>query len=123
MFLKIRKKLKFAGYTYYKFSNGLSFVILEGILPIPIFYTSNFLPFKAVASTKFFCILVLPNFKNDLSVISHEIIHVKQIFKTVGFHYIFYNFSMRYRYDSELEAYANQCVHLIIHQRRGRCSF
>ena len=119
MFLKIRKKLKFAGYTYYKFHNGLSFVILKGFLPIPIFYTKKFLPLKAVASTKFFCIIILPNFKNDLSVVSHEIIHIKQIFKTLGCHYILYNFSMKYRYRSELHAYANQCVHLIIHSHIG----
>jgi hypothetical protein len=109
-----RKRFEFAGYSYINLFTNYSIVLLYKVLPIIVVYSMKNIPEKAVACTKFFTIRIKPRFRNDLSVITHEVTHVKQIIKTGAFHYLFYNFCNKYRYRSELEAYAHQCIHLII---------
>lgn len=113
------RKFSFTRYAYISLFKNLSLVLLHKVIPIFVIYSHKGIPTKAVACTRFFTIRVKPRYRNDLSVITHEVAHVKQIMRTSGFHYLFYNFSDKYRYKSELEAYANQCIHLIIASEIG----
>lgn len=120
-FLKvlIASKLPFAKYTYMQLTDRIALILVKKFFPFFIFYTTRFLPKNSVACTKFFCILIHPRFKNDLSIIAHEMTHIKQINRTYYAHFILYNVSVSYRYKSELEAYGNQCLFLIFHSHIG----
>ena len=118
LFLK-KKRFDFIGYTYINLFKKYSIVILYKIIPVLVIYTLNKIPNEAAACTRFYTIRIKPRFKNDLSIVTHEIIHAKQIIRTGGIHYILYNFNNKYRYKTELEAYAYQCLHIIIASEIG----
>ena len=118
LFLK-KRRFQFIGYTYVNLLRNFSIVFLYRIIPVLIIYTANKIPNNAVGCTRFYSIRIKPRFRNDLSVVTHEIIHAKQIIRSVGLHYLLYNFSSKYRYHSELEAYSYQCLHLIVTSEIG----
>lgn len=60
------------------------------------------------AITIFFIIFIRSEHKDDVALIEHEKIHVKQFFRTFGLHGLFYKFSKKYRLNSEIEAYRRQ---------------
>jgi len=76
------------------------------IIPVPIFYTKWCV--ELVGSSCNFFILIDPFYKNDTAVEKHELIHVKQFWRTFWLHPILYKFSREYRLKSEIEAYGAQ---------------
>lgn len=45
---------------------------------------------------------------NDISLIEHEMTHVKQFYRTFGLHPILYSLNQKYKLNSEVEAYKVQ---------------
>lgn len=116
---KLFKQLKFARYSIMFITKGYSIALVNFFLPVIIKYDENRLPPRAAAMTTFFRIIINPRFRADLSVVTHEMTHVRQIMKTLGLHFFYYNTSVRYRYRAEVEAYAYQCLHLCITSNVG----
>lgn len=50
---------------------------------------------------------IKPKYKNDLGLLKHELKHIEQ-YKANILHPLYYYFSKKYRYKSELEAYREQ---------------
>lgn len=73
-----------------------------------IFYTNKFVPSRFAAVTYGPIILIRPAYKNDIGLLEHEKIHVKQFWRTFGLTGLFYLFSKKYRLDCEIEAYKEQ---------------
>ena len=119
IFGKLSKQLKFARYSIMFITKGYSIALVNFYLPIIIRYDEAKLPPRAAAMTTFFRIIINPRFRADLSVVTHEMAHVRQIMKSFGFHFVLYALSNKYRYRSEVEAYAFQCLHLCITSNVG----
>ena len=73
-----------------------------------IIYTDKFIPKKSVAITLGFIILIRPQYKDDIGLLKHEQIHVKQFWKSFCLFPLLYLLSSKYRLDSEVEAYREQ---------------
>lgn len=56
-------------------------------------------------------IRILEKYRNDRGIYEHELVHVRQWFRTLGVHSLLYLFSKRYRFLSEVEAYKEQAKH------------
>lgn len=77
------------------------------IIPIPIFYTDRIKDgFSGVSYGMW--IKIRPRCKNDEGLLQHELTHCKQWYRTFGIHGILTLISKKWRYKSELEAYAVQ---------------
>lgn len=72
-----------------------------------VFYTDKFIPKGLDACTRSIVVLIRPSFKNDISLLKHELTHVKQFYRN-PLHALFYNFSKSYRLKCEIEAYKEQ---------------
>ena len=55
-----------------------------------------------------FTIRIRPKYKNDIGLLEHEKVHVKQFWRTLGIYCILYPLSKEYRLKSEVEAYRKQ---------------
>ncbi len=112
------KEVNFANYFYVSLIPSFSLVMVKFYffyLPFLVFYTNRLIPERASGYVFFLFIFVKPIINSkDLSVITHEVTHLRQVFRTGGLHYPLYNFNQKYRYKSELEAYSYQCLHLIV---------
>ena len=53
-------------------------------------------------------ILIRAGYEHDRGLLAHELVHVRQFWRTFGLHPLFYWLSKRYRYRAELEAYHEQ---------------
>lgn len=73
-----------------------------------IFYTNRFVPETSAACTRGPLIFIRPEYKNDIGLLEHEKTHVRQWYRTCGFHSIIYPLSQLYRLKAELEAYKCQ---------------
>lgn len=73
-----------------------------------IFYTNKFVPSRFAAVTYGPVILIRPAYKNDLGLLEHEKVHVKQFWRTLGLLGIFYLLSNKFRLKCEVEAYKEQ---------------
>lgn len=112
--LKKQLTLPFYRATVYSITKWTWIILLYGWLPIPLLYVQEIDSDRKVAGkAKFFSILIERRYCNDISLIVHEVTHIHQIFRTLWFHFFFYNFFARYRYRAELEAYCNQCIFLL----------
>lgn len=88
-------------------SRNIKLILLGKILPVIVIYTDK-LPEGSIGITKGILIKINKKFKNDNALLKHEITHVKQFYRTLGWHYIKIRKSMDYRYKCEVEAYAEQ---------------
>jgi len=52
--------------------------------------------------------IIIGDIENDLCMLKHELVHVKQFYNSYGWFMIKKLFDREYRYDTELEAYAVQ---------------
>jgi len=60
-------------------------------------------------SRAFCCwIFIHPDHCEERSLIEHELVHVRQFYRTLGIHIILYEISSNYRLRSEVEAYRAQ---------------
>ena len=51
---------------------------------------------------------IRPAYKDDKGLLEHEKVHVKQFWRTLGFHGLLYLLSKRYRLNAEVEAFKVQ---------------
>jgi hypothetical protein len=75
------------------------------------FYTNSFIPNGYDAYTRGPFVFVRPEHKNDLGLIAHEKVHVRQWFCTLMLHPLLYLISDKYKLNSEVEAYKEQLKH------------
>ena len=72
------------------------------------FYTDKFLePWQGAAAFGP-VILIRPKYREDVGLLEHEKMHVKQWWFTLGLHALLYNLSKRYALRAEARAYAEQ---------------
>jgi hypothetical protein len=58
--------------------------------------------------TQAFVVRIRPSHKDDRGLIEHELVHVKQFWRSLGLHGVLYLLSKRYRLRCEIEAYRKQ---------------
>lgn len=73
-----------------------------------VFYTNRFIPERAAGCARGPLIFIRPEYKNDIGLLKHEKVHVKQWYRTIGLHSFLYLLSEKYRLKSEVEAYKKQ---------------
>lgn len=76
--------------------------------PYIIIPLSTFIPKRFSAYVFGFIIFVRPAYRNNIPLIEHEKVHVRQFWTTLCTHGIWYQFSKSYRLRSEVEGYAVQ---------------
>lgn len=85
------------------------------MLNIVIYTDSNILiPKKFGAFTRGFFIFVRIKYKDDTALLEHELVHVRQFWRTFGLSLLLYSLSKKYRLAAEVEAYQTQ---LQVHER------
>ena len=75
------------------------------VLPAFIIYTNRFIDDGFSGKAFGNIILIKPHYKNDKCLLMHELVHVKQFYKTFGLHSVLYKLSEAYRLKCEIEAY------------------
>lgn len=75
--------------------------------PAIIFYTDN-LPEHSAGCANGPIVRIRPGHKEDKGIEAHELVHVRQWWRTMGLHSILYQCSPKYRLKSEIEAYREQ---------------
>lgn len=73
-----------------------------------VFYTNRFVPGRAAGCARGPFIFIRPEYKNDIGLLEHEKIHVKQWYRNIGLHSWLYLISEKYRLKTEVEAYKKQ---------------
>ena len=73
------------------------------LIPIPVFYTDRFVILSGKSFGMFICIK--PEFKDNIALLEHELVHCRQFYRTLCIHSILYKLSSKYRLNSEIEAY------------------
>jgi hypothetical protein len=76
--------------------------------PYIIIPISTFIPKRFAAFVFGFIIFVRPSYKDNIPLIEHEKVHVRQFWRTFGTHGLWYQFNKKYRLRSEVEGYAVQ---------------
>lgn len=56
-------------------------------------------------------IRILEAYRDDAGILAHEMVHVKQWFRTLGLHSFLYILSDDYKLSAEVEAYKEQMTH------------
>lgn len=83
-----------------------------GILPYSIKYVTSIKEgFAGITSGIF--ISIRYEHRNDLGLHAHELVHVKQFYRTLGLHSIFYRIFKWYRLRTEIEAYKAQLEYCV----------
>ena len=79
-----------------------------GVLPALVFYTDWFMKdwMSAMAIGPF--VFVRKSWKTNEPLLTHELVHVKQFYRTLGLMGIFYKVSAKFRLRMEVEAYKAQ---------------
>jgi len=72
------------------------------------FYTNMFVGRGFAGTTYGPFIFIRPEYRDDKGLLEHEKVHVKQFWRSLGLHGIFYNLSKKYRFKCEVEAYRKQ---------------
>ena len=109
---KGRLHLPFYRLSLYFVNDWLFVMLLFGVIPVPLVFSKRFLGGRVTGTSMFFAIFIHPDLKDDLSVIVHESVHTRQIYRSAFFHFFLYNFCDNYRYNAEIEAYAYQILFL-----------
>ena len=79
-----------------------------GIFPAIISYPDSGIKEGSAGTTSGIFIKIRPNYKDDKGLLEHELVHVKQWYRTFTLHSILYKYSSKYRLNSEIEAYKVQ---------------
>jgi hypothetical protein len=72
------------------------------------FYTNFGIPEQFAGCTRGPFVFIRPEYRNDVGLLKHEQTHVKQWFRTLGFHPLMYLLSDSYKLASEVECYKEQ---------------
>lgn len=78
-----------------------------GFLPAIVQYVDA-LPDGFAGRANAIYIKILLGYKEDRGILEHELVHVKQCYRTFFMHGLIYRLSKSYRLSSEAEAYATQ---------------
>jgi len=89
------------------------------ILPAFISYTDN-LPKGIGGQAKFCFIKIRPRYKDDIGLLNHELIHVKQFYRLPILNEYLNQFSKKYRLKIELEAYKVQLLSYPVEDRERK---
>jgi len=73
-----------------------------------VFYTNFLVPKTAAGCARGIFILIRPQYKDDIGLLAHERVHVKQYVRSFGLSGILYKLSKKHRYKYELEAFKRQ---------------
>lgn len=73
-----------------------------------IFYTNWLIPKRAAACARAIFIFIRPEYEDDVGLLAHERVHVKQFLRLPFIHSFLYLLNSRYRYQCEVEAYGRQ---------------
>ena len=85
------------------------------MLKIVVYTDSNLLiPKKFGAFTRAFFIFIRTKYKDDTALLEHELVHVRQFWRTFGLSLLLYSLSKKYRLTAEVEAYQ---IQLQVHER------
>ncbi len=76
-------------------------------LPVPIFYAKKRMG-KFVGKAYGIFAVIWAKYRDDGKLHAHELIHIKQFYRTFGLHAILYNLSRKYRLECEREAYGKK---------------
>ena len=85
-------------------------VFVYGILPAFLSYTSR-IPTKFGGLARGPFVKIRPKYMNDIGLHHHEMTHVKQWYRTFGFHGLLYKYNHDYKLKAEVEAYKVQLKH------------
>ena len=86
-----------------------------GVLPAFVFYTDRIMKdwMDAMAMGPF--VFVRKSWQTNEPLLTHELVHVKQFYRTLGLLGIFYKVSAKFRLRMELEAYRAQLKQTPLH--------
>jgi len=73
---------------------------------------TNSMPDLTAGYAKAFFIRIRPEYEDDKGLFQHELRHVWQFWRTLGFHSLMYLLIKRYRLASEVEAYKVQLEYI-----------
>jgi hypothetical protein len=73
-----------------------------------VFYTDRLVKSWAAGTTYGPFVFIRPQYKNDIGLLEHELVHVNQFWRTLGLMELLYEFSAKYRFKYEVEAYKKQ---------------
>ena len=76
-----------------------------------VFYTNRFVPKGSAGCARGPLIFIRPEYKNDVGLLAHEDVHVRQWCRTLGLHSFMYLLSDSYKLACEVEAYQAQAKH------------
>ena len=85
----------------------MKFRIIWKFIPIPIFIT-NWMPARFAGYHVVDIVFIRPEYKDDEGLIQHELTHVKQNLRTLGWSGIKQYWNKEHKLDRECEAYAVQ---------------
>ena len=77
-----------------------------------LFITDKNIPEGSAGCAKAWFIYIRPAYKEDRPLLEHEKVHVRQFWRTLGFHALFYLLSKTYRFKAEVEAYRTQLSYI-----------
>ena len=81
-------------------------------IPVPIFITNWLIPSRFAGYHIVDIVLIRPEYKDDESLIQHELTHVKQNLRTLGVSGIRQLFDKNHKLNRECEAYAVQLLYV-----------
>ena len=76
-----------------------------------IYYTDN-VPSGSAGCANGPVIRIRPEYEDDKGLLEHEKTHVRQFWRTLGFHSLMYLLIKRYRLNAEVEAYRVQLEYI-----------
>lgn len=82
-----------------------------------VIYTNRFIPSRYSGFTLGPLILIRPKNRDDVGLLEHEKVHVRQFWRTLGLSGIGYMFSKRLRLKAEVEAYREQLKHYAVDRK------
>lgn len=77
-------------------------------LPAIVIYKDSLVPKKFGGVTRLFFIFLREKYKTDQGILEHELVHVRQLYRTLFFSSLIYPLSKKYRLKCEVEAYQKQ---------------
>ena len=80
------------------------------LCPAFVVYTDQYLVEGSSGTTRGIVVLIHPDFKDTSMVLDHELIHVKQAYRTLFTDWILCSLSQGHHANREAEAYATQIV-------------
>lgn len=85
-------------------------LIFFKLCPVFVFYTDKLVPMGGISYVfgPLCFILIKPKYKDDVGLHDHQMVHIYQHWRSFWVHHFKYNESDKYRFESEVEAYAVQ---------------